>query len=392
MSRQLVSLSPDLSRLESEGFDIEIRDVNLLVKDVPYVTSSREVAYGVLVSELSTNGAVTIAPNTHEIWFAGSLPCDNYGNEIPLLINQRTQFNFGPELVCSFSFSRKPLSGRYDNYYDKITSYVRILSAYARAIDPKVTAKIFPVREAMEDESVFRYLDAATSRAGISAITSKLKIEKVGIVGLGGTGSYILDLLAKTPIGEIHLYDDDVIYAHNAFRMPGAASIEELQTVPQKVQYLQCKYDPMRRGIVGHPSRVSRSNIDELRGLSFVFLSMDTGSAKQFIIESLLDFGIPFIDCGMGVYRTGDSLGGIVRVTSGDSARNSHLENRISYGDQAEDEYDWNIQTADLNMLNATMAVIKWKKWYGFYLDAKGELNSTYTVARNQMVSGEIVQ
>jgi tRNA A37 threonylcarbamoyladenosine dehydratase len=35
---------------------------------------------------------------------------------------------------------------------------------------------------------------------------------------LSGTGSYILDLLAKVPIREIHLCDGDDFARHNAFR------------------------------------------------------------------------------------------------------------------------------------------------------------------------------
>ena len=37
------------------------------------------------------------------------------------------------------------------------------------------------------------------------------RLPKVAIVGLGGSGSYILDLIAKTPICEIHLYDGDTL-------------------------------------------------------------------------------------------------------------------------------------------------------------------------------------
>ena len=36
------------------------------------------------------------------------------------------------------------------------------------------------------------------------------------------------------------------------------------------------------------------------------------------------------------------------------------------------------------------MAVIKWKKLLGYYVDDKHEYNTTYTVARNQMISGDL--
>ncbi len=94
----------------------------------------------------------------------------------------------------------------------------------------------------------------------------------------------------------------------------------------------------------------------------------------------------------MGLQRQENSLRGTVRATAATPGRYGHLQSRISYTDVNENEYDWNIQTADLNMLNAALAVIKWKKLFGYYVDAKEELNSTYVLARNQLISGEVLE
>ena len=57
------------------------------------------------------------------------------------------------------------------------------------------------------------------------------------------------------------------------------------------------------------------------------------------------------------------------------------VEQPIPFSDGAErNEYDKNIQIADLNALNAALAVIKWKKLLGFYIDQEHELYSTYTI------------
>lgn len=68
-----------------------------------------------------------------------------------------------------------------------------------------------------------------------------------------------------------------------------------------------------------------------------------------------------------------DALLGVLRVTTSTSSRRDHVSarKRIPYsaGD-ANNEYSRNIQIADLNALNAALAVIKWKKLRGFYLDA----------------------
>ncbi len=384
----LVAHSPDLAKLVDEGYDVEVRDGNLLVHHVPYVTGAGQVAYCILVSELSTDGHKTVAPGSHQAWVVGDIPHDHQGNKVTIVLDQK--HDYGGGLVASCSLSGKPGNKMPRNYHHKISHYVDRLGRYARAIDRSATHKNYPARETSEEESVFRYHDAATSRAGLSAVSGKLKVAKVAIVGLGGTGSYILDLIAKTPIEEIHLFDDDVLYAHNAFRAPGAVSLDELKMSPLKVDYFAGKYGELRRNITAYPVRVSDHNVDDLRDMDFVFLAMDAGPTKRLIVEKLQSWATPFVDCGMGVERLGNSLRGTLRVTAGAEGKYDHLPRRISYTDVDADEYDWNIQTADLNMMNAAMAVLKWKKLLGYYVDGKGELNSTYVVARNQLNSGEL--
>src|SRR6266702_8696890 len=170
MSEQLVNRSPDLRRLRDEGYNIEIRSNYLLVKQVPYVTTDKVVARGILVSDLSTSGSTTTTPNTHVVTFVGSIPCDDHGRELNVIINQRGSFPVDGTLTASYMFSSKPAGG-YPDYYEKMTSYVDMLLGHARAIDPSVTAKMFPPIPTDDNVSVFRYLDSASSRAQISAIS-----------------------------------------------------------------------------------------------------------------------------------------------------------------------------------------------------------------------------
>ncbi|EPR17927.1 hypothetical protein M527_14495 [Sphingobium indicum IP26] len=44
---------------------------------------------------------------------------------------------------------------------------------------------------------------------------------KVAIIGLGGTGAYILDFIARTHLEKIGLFDDDKVHIHTLFRIPG---------------------------------------------------------------------------------------------------------------------------------------------------------------------------
>ena len=96
---------------------------------------------------------------------------------------------------------------------------------------------VFMRRIAEDENSIFVYADTNASRATITDITDKLRNQKIGIVGLGGTGSYVLDQVAKTPVSEIHLYDEDIFCQHNAFRAPGAPSKELLEESRKKTDY-----------------------------------------------------------------------------------------------------------------------------------------------------------
>lgn len=400
MSSRLVSHSADLLHLVDDGYEVEIRSNYLLVNHVPYVNADRVVAYGSLVSELSQDGTSTIKPSSHEVWFIGALPCDNHGQELTSITNQRTEMHVADGIVAGCSFSSKPTDGQggflpegYADYYDKMTSYSNILCGFAQAIDPGATALTHAPVVTTEDESVFRYLDAWSSRARISAVSEKLAVGKVAIVGLGGTGAYILDLVAKTPVPEIHLYDRDTLYAHNAFRAPGAASVDELRERPNKVDYLHSKYDAMHRNVIPHAVHVTEENVGELQDMTFVFLSMDAGPAKRLVVEALEGFGVPFVDTGMGVYEVDGTLAGLVRTTASSNEQRDHVweQQRISFADEGADEYDRNIQIADLNALNAVLAVIKWKKLFGFYADLEREFSSVYTVDGNDLLNEDFL-
>ena len=390
MSRQLISRSPDLQRLENEGYNLEIRSGYLLVNDVPYVNSKREVMRGILVSTLHTAGNKTAEPDTHVAMWVGEYPCDKNGAPVEK-IRSGGRSQLTPDLAAEYSFSSKPTpSGKYTDYHDKMTAYIAIFLSHAKAIDPDATAQTYPVVKATAEESVFEYLDTASSRAQITIATKKLEVARIAIVGVGGTGSYVLDLVAKTPPKEIHLFDGDAMLSHNAFRAPGAASADELETKPKKVHYLQGIYSKMRRGIIAHPYHIDMKTIGQLQGMDFVFLCIDAGEGKRLIVEALEKFGVTFIDVGMGVDLVDESLGGILRVTTSTHQKRDHFRRRVSLADPGiEDEYDRNIQVADLNCLNAALAVVKWKKLCGFYLDHEKEYHSTYSIDCNMLTSDD---
>ncbi|WP_291110336.1 ThiF family adenylyltransferase [Flavobacterium sp. UBA6195] len=389
MLQQLINHSPDLKRLQDEGYELEVYGGYLLIHHIPYVTHLREIKYGILVSELSlANSQRTIKPSTHVINFIGEYPCNADGTIITA-IQHSNQQNLGHGIVINFSFSNKPQSG-YVDYYEKVSTYGTIISSPAKSIDPLVTEKTFRIRENAIDTDVFQYIDTNSGRAKINLINEKVKGQKIAIIGLGGTGAYILDLLSKTPVSEIHIYDGDVFSQHNAFRSPGAAGKEDLDTVPSKVDYYFNQYSKIHQKITAHHNYVSKDNMKALSTMSFVFICIDNDVSRKLIIQFLLKSNIPFIDVGLGVNAVDDTLIGTVRVTTGTHEKNNHLVDRIPFVDEGNNDYNSNIQIAELNCLNAVLAVIKWKKMCGFYQDLREEHHSTYSINVNQLTSDEV--
>lgn len=389
MLQKLLAHSADLERLRNEGYELSLSPSNnhLLVGHVPYVNAARQVDYGVLVVELRLNGNTAIQPPDHVAQFIGQQPCDVNGVEIGSIKHPEGRQETDKGLWVDRKFSGKPETP-FQDYYEKVTRYLAILGAPARAIDATATAKTHRPNALSENDSVFKYADTASSRAGISALSIRLELARIAIIGVGGTGSYVLDFVAKTPVKEIHLWDGDDFSSHNAFRSPGAASLAELKTQLKKTVYLERIYQKMRRGIVSHDHFVSMDDFEELKAMDFVFLCLDQGDTKRALVELLLDANVPFVDVGMGVEKTDDKLSGVLRVTTRSKARSDHIRTAVRLGDgDVNDEYTKNIQIAELNALNAVLAVIKWKKLCGFYHDLENEHSTHYSVSHNTLLN-----
>lgn len=388
MPHPLIDLSPDLKKLWDDGLQLEIKDGYLLVKHIPYVNNLKEVKYGTLVSILTLAGNRTTQPGDHVVSFIGEHPCMPDGSIISAIQHQSENKNLGNGLVVNHSFSNKP-GGGYPDYYMKMSNYISIISGQAKILDPGVTAKTHQVNVLEEKESVYKYFDTNSSKAEIGCINEKLKDLKIAIVGVGGTGSYILDLVAKTPVKEIHLYDGDDFLQNNAFRAPGAPSVEKLQEHLKKADYFKEIYSNMRRGIISHDVYINETNVHELTEMNFVFMSLDTGAVKKLIVESLEKSEIPFIDVGIGLRIHNDQVLGLVSVIASTNEMRD-AKKRITFADDDNNEYSKNIQIADLNALNATLAVIKWKKLFGFYQDFQNEYSNLYSINTSNFVNNDI--
>src|SRR6185437_5675162 len=199
-SAEIIAASPDLKRLHEGGFELSIKKAHLLVSSVPYVTATRTVARGTLIFALTmATDTTTGRPPNHEAYFAGEQPHYADGTPIKGIVNRQGIFKLADGIVAKVHFSSKPDTADID-YEQKVRRYVDVLSDQARVLDPTATAQTRRIVESEDDDSPFVFLDTNSARAQITPITDKLKGLKIAIVGLGGTGSYVLDLVAKTPV------------------------------------------------------------------------------------------------------------------------------------------------------------------------------------------------
>lgn len=399
MSAKLTAPDSGLQRLLEEEFEAEVHQQHLLVHSVPYISADGKVALGTIVCKYVENAGSVLPPtgpnDDHQVWWIGSFPCRADGTFLTDLVADTVprQHNVFEGCVAQHRFSNKPDGwSEYPDHYEKVTHYITVIESQARVISPNANARTKRIIEPHEPDSVFRYADTASVRAEIMVTSARLKLRKIAIIGLGGTGSYVFDQVAKTPVLEIHLFDGDDFKQHNAFRAPGATTQDELLQRMKKVDYFRSRYDPMRKGIIPHAYYLDTNNVSELADFDFVFICVDKGLARKAVCEYLISQGIPFIDVGMDVVMDPDTLelDGTCRITTATSFKADHIARSVPMdADESDALYRQNIQVADLNALNAQLAVIKWKQLFGFYEDRFKSHHSAYTVATQSLTRGE---
>ena len=196
MSLEQISRRQDLRQLAEDGYEVRVQTGHVVVERVPYVTGDRTVKYGRLVCPLSADGP----PPDHTMFFTGEYPCDDTGAPIEALRNSSNRQELAEGLWVDHYFSAKPPEGNYRDYHHKMTHYAQVMGRCARRIDTGAVARSGALVLSEDPNDPFVFMETASSRAGITRMNERLAGDRVGIVGLGGTGSYILDYVSKTRV------------------------------------------------------------------------------------------------------------------------------------------------------------------------------------------------
>jgi molybdopterin/thiamine biosynthesis adenylyltransferase len=376
MFHELVSRNQDLRRLVDKGYAVKFDSGHLVVRDVPYLDNEMKLQSGAFVTKLEFVDRVQVQQQDHQVFFCGTPPHNANGTPIQNLGGGPAQIALNdPALVVQRSFSNKPVDGNgFPDFFAKIESYTRIISGPAQQLHLEATPLTFRVDEEVTLGSVFKFHDTLTSRAEVGDLSKKLDKDVIAIIGLGGTGGYLLDFMVKTAVKEIRAFDGDLFHVHTAFRAPGRLLDDGELGKPKAEVYAQ-RYSNFRNGLHVETKFIDAASDAELKGVTFAFVCVDKGSARSAIFDILLAKKIEFIDVGMGLNRKRGSLSGLVRMTyyPVDAGSDVRAQNYAEMVDAPGDEYRANIQISELNALNAALAVLRYKQLRGFYVD-EGQL------------------
>jgi len=380
MSSQLAAPDGSLERLGAAGRSFALRD-NHLVMAVPYLNGAGELRRGFLADPLNiTNGTEIGLPGNHQIYFIGE---DPHGLDERSLLDvlgggpSRTLI-FGDH-YSSYYYSHKLKENGakrdYRSLDEKFQQYYNMIAGPAVYRHPEAEGDFLKVDFEADMETPFNFPDTHSAHAGLHELNRQLSKLKIGIIGVGGTGGYILDFLAKTPVKSITLFDDDDFVIKNSFRSPGSTNFADFGR--KKVALYVERYSTFRTGIRGEESRISAERPGSIADCDFIFVCVDKGPSREAVVQLLMALGKPFIDVGMGLDRSLGALNGRVRATLFDEATRDAVltDDILPVTNDDNDVYQTNIQIAELNALNAALAVILFKKKLGFYVDSEPGYN-----------------
>lgn len=274
-----------------------------------------------------------------------------------------------------------------------------LLHRYAKRIVGAASSAGHSVPVSPSAPSPFNIPNTFEARAGMASIQDRVRGQSVAIIGLGGTGSYILDQVAKTPVSNIHLLDSDKVDWHTLFRAPGAPTAEEIESVRNgtmlKVDYYRSKYAPLRKYIQAHPVQVDSTSMwrDFLSAYpidyAFVCIDQETDTdspRRDAVYLALSETQVPFVDSGVNISVESGTVAGSV-TTSAYEAGSTAWETAVPNARVAGEHPGYrNSQLPEVNAMAASLAVMEWRRRTGQYSSESTSLLHKFKLAKPNVV------
>ena len=256
-----------------------------------------------------------------------------------------------------------------------------LIHRYAKHIVGALSAAGYFEPAALAIPDPFHIPNTFEERAAIAPVQDRIRGQSIAIIGLGGTGAYLLDLIAKTPVSEIHLLDSDCVDWHTLYRAPSAPTAKEIELVQArsllKVDYYHSKYVALRSGIYPHPVQVDSppmfAKFLSDNPIDYVFVCIDQltegDSARQDVVyRAVTEAGVPFIDSGVSITLEDCAVRGAVTTSSYDAGSDA-WENAIPNARLKGGAPGYrNVQLPEVNAAAAAFAVMEWRRRTGQYV------------------------
>ncbi|WP_427969655.1 DUF6791 domain-containing protein [Altererythrobacter sp.] len=396
MSLQLACPDGSFEALEQAGVKFGVAD-NRIIIPVPFLGEDGEAHRGYLVDPLHIMGDGSVGlPSNHQMYFAGGTPHELDGRTMLPVLGEGAGNNypvFGGA-VAQYYFSYKIRANGHNREYvslaEKVVHYFRTISAPVEHKFPGTVKAMVDVDIESDYDPPFKFPDAHSAAAGLDNYNIPLKELTVGLIGVGGTGSYILDFLVKTPVRKIRVFDADDFEVKTSFRSPGSSNVTEFDR--PKVEVYRDRYGTFREGLEFHSVRINSSNVEMVSDCDFIFLAIDNGISRRELTSLFDSRELTYIDVGMGLERADDGLFGMVRTTfvSDETRQVVQQQNAIPFADADQEQYLTNIQIAEWIALTAAIAVIRFKSHFGFYADDVGFFRHIIPSRRMSAITSKI--
>jgi hypothetical protein len=124
---------------------------------------------------------------------------------------------------------------------------------------------------------------------------------KVGVIGLGGTGSVLVQQLARLGVRNYVLIDPDSVETTNLNRLAGAGASDvgaaKIDVAEREIR--ACLPTARVRGV--RADVVDQSSAAELAGLDFIFLCTDSHASRAVVCQLAYQHLVPTIDMGTSI-------------------------------------------------------------------------------------------
>jgi hypothetical protein len=163
-------------------------------------------------------------------------------------------------------------------------------------------------------KSSFDEADLRTRQSFGDGTTALVKSLRVGVAGCSGTGSWVIEMLARLGVGHLALIDPDLVEGKNLNRI--------VNTTKEDVSNRRFKADVMVRAInnLGRGTKVEvickdlskREVIEALGSCDIIFGCLDSADGRDLLNRISTYYTVPYFD--VGVRLDADGIGGVHQI------------------------------------------------------------------------------